>query len=114
VVKVVVLLPRRSDMSSADFERHLRQTHIPMVAQLPGLWRLVVNYARPDPNAPPVPFDAVAEDWFDDPAAMGAAFGSPEGQALAADTPNFVDIERLQIMVVEEEEIALPSQTSAV
>jgi uncharacterized protein (TIGR02118 family) len=91
VVKVIVLLPRRADMSPEAFGQHLRETHLPLVTKLPGLRRLVVNWVLPDPNGSPPAYDAVAEDWFDDAAAMGAAFASPEGQAVAADVPNYLD-----------------------
>lgn len=112
MVKVVVLLPRRSDMSRADFERHLRETHQPLITKLPGLRRLVLNYVQPDPTGSPPAYDAVAEDWFDDPAALGAALGSPEGQAVANDAANFLDMDNVQFMIVEEEEILLTTDTS--
>ena len=112
MVKVIVLMPRRGDMSREDFQQYLRETHLPLVTRLPGLRRLVVNWVRPDPNEPP-PAYAVAEDWFDDPAAMGAALASPEGQAVAADTPNFLDPSRLAFLVVEEEDVALPTGSAA-
>ena len=79
MVKVIVP-PRRGDMSREAFQQYLRETHLPLVTRLPGLRRLVVNWVRPDPNEPPPADDAVAEDWFDDPAAMGAALASPEGR----------------------------------
>ena len=43
MVKVIVLLPRRTDMSPEAFGQHLRETHLPLVTKLPGLRRLVVN-----------------------------------------------------------------------
>ncbi len=107
MVKVMVLLPRREGMSQDEFERYARERHLPLVAALPGLRRLVYNRVLPDPNGPPPAFDAVAEDWFDDPQAMGAAFASPEGQAVLADAPNFLDTTRLGLLVVEEEDIPL-------
>ena len=94
MVKVIVLLPRRPDMSPEAFGQHLRETHLPLVTKLPGLRRLVVNWVLPDPNGSPLAHDAVSEDWFDDAAAMGAALASPEGQAVAADVPNFLDPSR--------------------
>ena len=97
MVKVVVLLPRRGDMSPEAFQQHVRETHLPLVTELPGLGRLVVNWVLPDPNGPPPAYDAVAEDWFDDAAALGAALASPEGQAVAADTPNFLDLSRFAL-----------------
>jgi hypothetical protein len=44
---------------------------------------------------------------FSEPAAMGAAFASPEGQAVIADAANFLDMTRLQVMAVEEAEVPL-------
>jgi uncharacterized protein (TIGR02118 family) len=113
VVRVIVLLPRRGDMSREDFQQYLRETHLPLVTKLPGLRRSVLNWVLPDPNEPPPAYDAVAEDWFDDPAAMGAALTSPEGQAVAADVPNFLDPSRFALLVVEEEDVPLPTGSAA-
>jgi uncharacterized protein (TIGR02118 family) len=107
VIKVIVLLARRDGMSQEEFARYARDHHFPLVTKLPGLRRLVINRVLPDPNGPPPAYDAVAEDWFDDLAAMGAAFASPAGQAVIADAANFLDMTRLQVMAVEEEEIPL-------
>jgi uncharacterized protein (TIGR02118 family) len=113
VVKVIVLMPRRGDMSREDFQQYLRETHLPLVTRLPGLRRLVVNWVLPDPNGPPPAYDAVAEDWFDDPAAMGAALASPEGQAVVADVPNYLDLSRFALLVVEDEDVPLPTGSAA-
>ena len=107
MIKVMVLLPRRDGMSQDEFARYARDHHVPIVTELPGLRRLVFNHVLPDPNGPPPAYDAVAEDWFDDLAAAGAAFASPEGQAVIADAANFLDMARLQVLAVEEEEIPL-------
>jgi len=109
VVKVIVLLPRRSDMSREDFERYLRERHLPLVVRMPGLRRLVMNWVVPDPNGPAPAFDAVAEDRFDDAQAMGAALASTEGKAVIDDVPNFADMSRFGFLVTEEEEVPLPS-----
>ena len=45
--------------------------------------------------------------------AMGAAFASPEGQAVLADAPNFLDMNRLQVLAVEGEDIPLSTGTAA-
>ena len=113
MVKVIVLLPRRADMSPEAFQQHLRETHLPLAARLPGLRRLVVNWVLPDPNRPPPAYDAVAEDWFEDAAAMGAAVASPEGQAVAADVPKFLDSSRFALLVVEEGSVPLPTGSTA-
>lgn len=109
MIRAIVLLPRRDDLTPEEFARYGRETHLPLVTQLPGLRRLVVSRVLPDPNGPPPTFDAVAEDWFDDLAALQAAFASPAGQAVMADAPNFLDMSQLQVLVVEEREIPLPT-----
>lgn len=105
MVKAVILISRQEGTSPEQFRQHFDEQHQPLVAKLPGLRKLVVNHVLPDPNGPPPAYDAVAEDWFDDPAAMAAAFASPEGQAVLADAQNFLDLSRLQLLVVNEEEI---------
>jgi uncharacterized protein (TIGR02118 family) len=113
MMKVILLVPRRADMSPEAFKQHIRETHLPLVTKLPGVRRMVVNWVLPDPNEPPPAYDAVAEEWFDDAAAMGAALASPEGQAVAADTPNFLDPSRFAFLVVEEEDVPLPTGSAA-
>ena len=51
MVKVIALCPRRNDMSREDFEKYLRETHVPLLVKRPGLRRLVLNLARPDPTS---------------------------------------------------------------
>ena len=108
VLKLMVLLPRRADLSREAFDRYLRDTHAPLVARLPGLRRLVVNHVLPDPGGAAPAYDAISEDWFDSPEALQAALASPEGQAVNADAPNLLDLARLQFFVVQEEDVALP------
>jgi uncharacterized protein (TIGR02118 family) len=108
MTKVIILMARRAGMSPEEFVRYTRERHLPLVAALPGPRRLVFNQVVPDPQGPAPAYDAVAEDWFDDPAAMAAAFASPEGQAVFADAVHFLDMARVQLLVVEAEEIALP------
>jgi len=108
MIKVVVLLSRRTDMGHDDFERYFRESHLPLVAKMPGLRRLVVNWVAADPSGPPPEHDVVAEDWFDDAQAMEAAFASPEGKEVVDDAPNFLDMSRFRLMVGREEEIPLP------
>ncbi len=109
MVKVVVLLTRREGMSREEFEHYWRERHLPLVAKLPGLRRLVAHRVLPDPNGPARAYDGVAEDWFDDLQAHDAALESPEGQAVLADAPSFLDMARFQLLVVEEQEVPLPA-----
>lgn len=109
MVKVILLLHRRPGMSQEQFRRYWREVHAPLLLRLPGLRRLVLNYALPaGPGRAPA-CDGVGEDWFDSAEAMQAALASPEGQAVAADAPNFVDLSKVQMVVVEEDEVNSPA-----
>jgi uncharacterized protein (TIGR02118 family) len=109
VLKVMVFLKRQPHLSVAAFDQHLRETHVPLVTQLPGLRRLVLNRVQPDPSGVPATWDAIAEDWFDDLEVMQAALGSPQSQAVNADAATFLDLGKLQFLVVQEEEARLPT-----
>lgn len=113
MVKLVLLLHRREGMSVEEFRRYAREQHSPLLLKLPGLTRLVINYAQPDHTGAAPPYDAVAEDWFESLEAMGAAFQSPEGQAVSADAPNFLDMSKFQMFTVEEDEITARAPTTA-
>ena len=108
MVKVMLLLYRRPDMSPDEFRHYWHARHRPLLERLPGLRRLVLNDVLPGPGGAPAACDGIAEDWFDSPEAMQAAFASPEGQAVGADAAAFLDLARLQLLVVSEEEVPLP------
>jgi uncharacterized protein (TIGR02118 family) len=78
--------------STPDDPDHFRdyyvKKHLPLAARIPGIRRLGYSF---DVQAlgGPSPWFCVFEMEFDDGAAMGAAMGSPEGQAVAADVANY-------------------------
>jgi uncharacterized protein (TIGR02118 family) len=106
MIKVIVVLQRRPGMSREEFRAYWRTRHAPLLRQLPGLVRLVFNHPQPGPDGEPA-YDGFSEDWFDSPEAMAAAFASPAGQAVMEDSANFLDLSRMQVVVVEEQEIPL-------
>lgn len=109
MIKVIVLVPKRGDISSEEFPEVRRRGSSPARQALAaGLRRLRVNYAQPHPDGTAAPYDSVGEDWFDSPEVMQAAFNGPEGRAVLADTRNFADVDRMQVLVVEEIEASLP------
>ena len=108
MIKIMLLLHRREDLSIDEFRAYWHGQHRALLERLPGLRRLVLNDVLPGPDGAPGPCDGIAEDWFESPDAMQAAFASPEGMAVAADTPNFLDPARIQIVTVNEEEVPLP------
>lgn len=99
MTKLIVFLTKRDDLTNDEFRRYWRDVHGPLGAKMPGVRKYIQNHATADG----APFDGVAEMWFDDTAAMQAAFASPESAAAAVDAPNFTA--KTQLMIVEEVEM---------
>jgi len=87
--KIVVLYPPQPDPDA--FKAYYVGTHIPLAHALPGL--LALRYSFDVEGVGGVsPYFCIFEAEFADGPALGAAMGSPEGQAVAADVPNFAQV----------------------
>ena len=73
---------------SAAFDSYYRQTHIPLAKKIPGLRSYSINSGPVQALSGSAPY-LVAVLTFDSMADINAALVSPEGQAAAADLPNF-------------------------
>ncbi len=94
--KAIILLTRREDMTNEGFRRWWLEEHAPLARQLPGVRRLVGNLVETDG----APYDGITELWFDDQAAMEAAYGSEIGRQVAADSMAHVS-GRVRLAVAE-------------
>jgi uncharacterized protein (TIGR02118 family) len=102
MLKFMVVIYRRPDLTAAEFRRHLEEVHGPLVNQLPGLRKYTQNYPCPDPKRKPPAWDAIVEVYFGSWPAMEAAWETPQGAASDADLPEFADLTRTTWSVVEE------------
>ncbi|HVY81252.1 MAG TPA: EthD family reductase [Steroidobacteraceae bacterium] len=84
--KIVVLYPPQPD--PAAFKEYYVSKHVPLARKLPGLMALRYSFDVQGVGGA-APYFCVFEAEFRDGAALGAAMASPEGQAVAADVPNF-------------------------
>lgn len=86
--KLIVLYPEPVDR--AAFIEYYESSHLPLATKLPELrsWRYTTNVS-PDAKGNPAPYFAVFEAEFNDVDDFRAAMSSPEGQAVAADVPNY-------------------------
>ncbi|GAB3889278.1 EthD family reductase [Kibdelosporangium lantanae] len=84
--KLLVLYPEPVDPD--HFRDYYVNTHLPLVARMPGLlaWRYSFEVAAPQGQTP---YFAVFEAEFADAAAMTAARTSPQGQLVTADVANY-------------------------
>lgn len=102
MLKFIVVVHKRPEMSSEEFRLHLREVHGPLAKKLPGLKRYVQNFPVPDPKREAPAWDAVIELCFENWAEMEAAWASPQGAASDADLPLFADLARTSWSVVDE------------
>ena len=102
MLKFMVVLYRRSDLTPEQFRRHLEDVHAPLAKALPGLRKYRQNHVLPDAARNHPGWDAVIELYFDNRASMEAAWQSPQGAASDADLPLFADLDRTTWSVVEE------------
>ena len=103
MLKFVVVLYRRPDLSEEQFHENLRNEHGRLAQCLPGLRRYIQNHVVSDSNRPHPGWDAVVELFWDDWAAMEAAWKTPEGQRATRHLVEFVDLSRSSWSMVNEE-----------
>jgi uncharacterized protein (TIGR02118 family) len=101
MLKFMVVVYRRPDLTPSQFRHHLQEVHAPLVKNLPSLRAYKQNHVLRDPKRNPG-WDAIVELYFDDWDAMEAAWASPQGAASDADLPLFADLTRTTWSVVEE------------
>ena len=102
MLKFVVVLYRRPDLSPEAFFANLRDEHGPLAERIPGLRRYVQNHVLPDPRREHPGWDAVIELYWDDWASMEAAWATPEGQAATNHLQTLADLSRTTWSVVQE------------
>jgi uncharacterized protein (TIGR02118 family) len=100
MLKFVVVLYRRPDLSPEAFFSNLRDEHGPLAERIPGLRRYVQNHVVPDPRREHPGWDAVIELYWDDWDAMEAAWASSEGQAATDHLRTLADLSRTTWSVV--------------
>jgi len=83
-----VLVIYNTPADPAAFDRYYHQTHIPLAKKIPGLRSYQINNGPVQALAGSAPH-LIAILTFDSMADISAALVSPEGQAAAADLPNF-------------------------
>ncbi len=102
MIKYVTVLVRKQSMSREEFSRYWKNTHAPIITQIPGLKGYVQNHALLDPSGNEPPYDGFGELYFESLEAMREGLASPEGEATLADIANFCAPERLMRVFVEE------------
>src|SRR5216684_4384304 len=103
MVKFMVVLCRKEDLSVEEFAAKLRTIHGPMAERIPGLRRYVQNHVASDRSRKHPGWDAIVELYWDDRASMEAAWRSPEGEAATKHLEEFADLSKSTWAIVDEE-----------
>ena len=98
---VTFVLYEKDGLDRSEALRYWRETHGPIVGQVPGVQRYVQQHAVGAPDGAP-PFLGVASLSFADETAFGAAAASSEFAAAVADVASFADAQRLPTAFVED------------
>jgi uncharacterized protein (TIGR02118 family) len=102
MLKFIVVLYKLPALSEKEFAKYLREVHGPLAEKIPGLRRYTQNHPAKDEARKHPGWDAIVELYFDDWAAMEAAWRTREGVEATADLINFADLERTTWSAVEE------------
>jgi uncharacterized protein (TIGR02118 family) len=106
VIKFFGLIPRRPDISPAEFHDHYRHPHGTLGKQIPAFRGYVQSHQIGSSALGPdqTQFEAVAEVWFD---TVGDAVGLADDphylEHVKPDEPNFVDLDKLKWLYTNEE-----------
>lgn len=103
MVRYLVLYATPDDR--AEFERHYREVHIPLIKALPGLRRCAFGHSPTRARGEPYFWVSLLE--WDDMTALEEAFASPEGHAAARDVENLTGPGMLRSMIFEFEDVSL-------
>jgi EthD domain len=109
-IKSFAFLPRRPDISPAQFRQHWSTIHRDHAVRIKTLRRYVQLHRTQDalPGFAPSIYDGVPEVWLDDLGdALGLASDPDYLDHAAKDEPNFIDMERMGGLVANED-VQLP------
>ena len=125
MIKLVFCLRRKDGMSREEFQTYWSEQHAPLVAQHQealGIRRYVQSHTRTtvldhvlsasrrgEAEQAAIPYDGVAELWYDSADALAANAAQPgaqaAGRALLEDEAKFIDLANSPIFLSEETRI---------
>jgi uncharacterized protein (TIGR02118 family) len=101
MAKVIFVLQRRADLTREQaLAQWSGEQHVAIVGKVPGLTRWVQNHVDSAPAEQVC--DGIGELWFASDELMNEALNSPEMAAAVEDAKRFLDMERTDMMLVEE------------
>lgn len=109
MIKLIVAIRKRPDMSAGEFHAHWRTRHAELVRNSPATAKYIRKYVQchtmPEQyEQGEVAFDGTAELWFSSVADMEAFYSDPDYLSdVRPDEARFADMTRTVFFVTEEE-----------
>lgn len=111
MIKLIVAIRKRADMSVEEFQDHWRTKHAELVRNSPATAKYIRKYVQchtmPDQyEQGDVAFDGTAELWFDSVADMDAFYSDPDYlRDVQPDEARFADMQNTVFFVTREEPV---------
>lgn len=111
MIKLIVAIRKRADMSVEDFQHHWRTQHAALVKKSPATLKYVRKYVQchtvlEQYKDGEVAFDGTAELWFDSAADKDAFFSDPDYlRDVRPDEERFADMTETLFFVTREEAV---------
>ncbi len=111
MVKLIGCLKRKPGMTSEEFHRYWKETHGPLVQNVPEFWQYIRKYVQSHTLEGQVPglsgfetsYDGFVELWFNSLDDVGRAFTAPRYlEIIRPDEEQFLDLPNCKGAVVEE------------
>lgn len=112
MIKLVAFIPKRPDITIERFHIHWRAPHGEMAKGISLFKRYLQGHrvASIDPCLGSTDYEGTAEIWFDDlEAALRQAEDQVYAQKVGPDEANFIDLDRLAYLYLEED-VVLPGR----
>jgi uncharacterized protein (TIGR02118 family) len=102
MIKLSILVPRRSDLTLEQFSAHWKNIHGPLFSSQPEVKRFVKKYVQVHSTGeylnqfPVASFDGIAEIWFDKMEDINQVFRTENYlKTIAPDEALFIDREKI-------------------
>lgn len=106
MIKGIGLVPKKKDISEAQFHRHWREIHGPLALRIKALRRYVQSHRMSEgvPGFDDVPYHGAAEIWFDDLEGIAKLGDNPDYiEGAWADEPNLFEQDQIRFLATREE-----------
>jgi uncharacterized protein (TIGR02118 family) len=116
MIKLSILVPRRSDLTLEQFSAHWKNIHGPLFSSQPEVKKYVKKYIQVHSTGesleqfPVAPFDGVAEIWFEKIEDINQVFGTENYlKTIAPDEALFIDRDKILWIYGEENVVIYPN-----